>query len=98
MSGGCINQAFRMEGSDGSRYFIKLNHASKLPMFAAENAGLVAIAATRTVRVPQPIAHGTSGEHAFLVLEYLDLNGGGNARLLGQQLAALHRVQAQQFG
>ena len=98
LSGGCINQAWRMDGRDGMRYFVKLNHASKLPMFAAENAGLAAIAATRTVRVPQPVAHGTSGEHAFLVLEYLDLNGSGNARLLGQQLAALHRVQAPQFG
>jgi len=106
VAGGCINQTWRIEGRDGSRYFVKLNDANKLPIpstvlrtgFAAESAGLEAIAATKTVRVPQPITHGTAGQHAFLVLEYLDLNGSGNARLLGEQLAALHRVQAEQFG
>ncbi len=98
ISGGCINQAWRIEGRGGARYFVKLNDANKLTMFEAEHAGLNAIAATRTVRVPQPIAHGTASEHAFLVLEYLDLQSSGDARLLGEQLAALHRTQALQFG
>ncbi len=91
LTGGCINQAWHINSRNGTHYFVKLNDAAKLPMFAAESAGLIAIAATHTVRVPQPIAQGTSDEHAFLVLEYLDLAGSGNARLLGQQLAALHR-------
>ena len=87
-----------MEGREGACYFVKLNDDSKLPMFAAESAGLKAIAATRTVRVPQAITHGNAGEHAFLVLEYLNLNSSGKAHLLGEQLAALHRTQAPQFG
>lgn len=98
VSGGCINQAWRVEGHDGLRYFVKLNDAQKLPMFEAESAGLKALAATRTVRVPQPVSCGMSGEHAFLVLEFLDLKGSGNARLLGEQLAALHRCTSSQFG
>jgi fructosamine-3-kinase len=106
LSGGCINQAWRVDGRDGTRYFIKLNDVHKLAIpssmlrigFAAEQAGLDAMAATHTVRVPQPITHGTTGQHAFLVLEYLELNSSGNARLLGEQLAALHRAQAKQFG
>ncbi|MBI4936690.1 MAG: fructosamine kinase family protein [Nitrosomonadales bacterium] len=98
LGGGCINRAFRLEGTDGARYFVKLNDKHKLPMFEAEAAGLAAIAATRTVRVPQPVVCGLSGEHAFLVLEFLDLNGSGNARLLGEQLAALHRCTSTQFG
>ena len=98
LSGGCINQAYRISGRDGRHFFAKLNDARKLPMFAAESAGLEAIAATKTLRVPQPITHGAAGQHAFLVLEYLDLSGSGNARLLGEQLAALHRMQAPQFG
>jgi len=98
LSGGCINQTFRISGRDGRHFFVKLNDAHKLPMFATESAGLEAIAATKTVRVPQPITHGTAGQQAFLVLEYLDLNGSGDARLLAEQLAALHRVQAKQFG
>ena len=106
ISGGCINQAWRIENGDGVRYFVKLNDARKLSIpstvlgtgFEAESAGLTAIAATHTVRVPQPVTCGTCGEHAFLVLEFLDLNGNGNARLLGEQLAALHRCTSNQFG
>ena len=106
LSGGCINQAWRINGCSDAHYFVKLNDAAKLPIpstwlrtgFAAESAGLMAIAATHTVRVPQPIVHGTADQYVFLVLEYLDLTGSGNARLLGQQLAALHRTQAKEFG
>jgi len=98
LSGGCINQAWRIESRDGARYFVKLNSAGKLPMFEAEQTGLAAIAATQTVRVPQPLTCGICGEHTFLVLEFLELRGSGNERPLGAQLAALHRVQARQFG
>ena len=98
VSGGGINQTWRIENGDGMRYFVKLNDARKLPMFEAESAGLTTIAATHTVRVPQPFTCGVCGEHAFLVLEFLDLNGSGNARLLGEQLAALHRCTSNQFG
>lgn len=97
-SGGCINQAWRIEGRDGARYFVKLNSADKLAMFEAEQVGLAAITTTQTVRVPQPITSGICSEHAFLALEYLDLCSNGNEHLQGEQLAALHRIQARQFG
>lgn len=98
VSGGDINKSYRLDGHNGACYFVKLNDTHKLAMFAAEQAGLEAIAATGTVRVPRPIAHGAVGEYAFLVLEYLELNGSGNAGLLGEQLAALHRCGSNQFG
>jgi len=98
LGGSNINHAFCLEGENGTRYFAKLNEADKAGMFAAEHVGLEAIAATKTVRVPQAIAHGVSGQHAFLVLEYLELKGCGNARLFGEQLAALHRTIAPKFG
>lgn len=98
LGGGCINRAWRIEGHNGARYFVKLNDARRLPMFGAESVGLAAIAATHTVRVPQPVACGACGEHAFLALEFLDLSGSGNERLLGGQLAALHRCTSAQFG
>lgn len=89
--GGCINQAYRIRGEDGRQFFVKLNDAHHHPMFAAEATGLEAIAATHTLRVPQPVAHGTAGAHGFLVLEYLELHPRGDAKLLGARLAALHR-------
>ncbi len=98
LGGGDINSAWRLEGADGARYFVKLNDADKQAMFAAERAGLVEMAKTATVRVPQPVADGVSGRHAFLVLEYLEFEGGGDARRLGEQLARMHRASAPQFG
>ena len=98
VGGGSINQAYRLEGTDGSRYFLKLNDARHLPMFAAEAQGLNAIAATNALRVPQPVAHGSADAHSFLVLEHLELGSRGDARLLGEQLAALHRCTNGEFG
>lgn len=98
VSGGCINRTYRLEGADGSRYFAKFNDAVYHPMFAAEAEGLAAIAATNTLRVPRAIAHGITGEQSYLVLEYLELGSRGNAGLLGEQLAALHRCTSPCFG
>ncbi len=55
IGGGCINDAKRLEGC-GQQYFVKLNGAECLPMFEAEAAGLAAIAASGTIRVPRPMA------------------------------------------
>jgi len=98
VGGGGINEAYCLEGTDGSRYFLKLNDAQHLPMFVAEAAGLDAIAATNTIRVPHPIAHGSAGGKSYLVLEYLELSSRGDAKLLGEQLAALHRCKGKNFG
>jgi fructosamine-3-kinase len=98
VGGGCINQTHRLYGRDGRDFFVKLNDAHHHAMFVAEAAGLEAIARTQTVRVPQPVSHGLCGAQSFLVLEYFDLQGRGNAARLGEQLAAMHRCTANQFG
>ncbi|MFZ5503634.1 MAG: fructosamine kinase family protein [Pseudomonadota bacterium] len=98
VGGGSINAAYRLRGVDGGCYFVKLNAAQHHAMFAAEATALDAIAATNTLRVPRPIVQGVSGKHSYLVLEYLQLNSRGNAQLLGEQLAALHRWTAPKFG
>ncbi|MGC2049144.1 MAG: fructosamine kinase family protein [Gallionella sp.] len=98
VGGGWISQTYHIDGQDGRRYFVKLNSADKLAMFSAEVAGLSEIAATQTIRVPQPITHGVAGKQSFLVLEHLELTSHGDAPLLGKQLAALHRVRSAQFG
>jgi fructosamine-3-kinase len=55
-------------------------------------AALHALAATDSVRVPWPLCSGVAAGQAFLVLEYLDLRGHGDAARLGEQLARLHRA------
>ena len=91
LCGGDINQAFSV--SDGARrYFVKTNRAERLPMFEAEAEALRVLAATHSVRVPQPLCLGAAAGQAFLVLEYLDLRDSGDAARLGEQLAMLHRA------
>ena len=93
VGGGCIHESYTW----GS-YFIKTNRLSEADNFAAEAAGLAAIAATGTIRTPEVIRHGTEGKTAFLVLECLSLTSLGDEASLGEQLAALHEHTAGSFG
>jgi fructosamine-3-kinase len=99
IGGGCINRGYRMSGA-GRSYFVKLNSAPRAPMFQAELEGLAAIAATGTLRVPQPVCVGRDADHSWLALEYVELARAdtGSMATLGEQLAALHRCSAARFG
>jgi protein-ribulosamine 3-kinase len=99
VSGGCINRGFHLQGS-ACAFFVKLNTASALSMFEAEVAGLDEIAATNTVRVPLPICADSDEEQAWLVLEHLPLSSGGPRAMavLGERLAAMHRIAHERFG
>jgi len=99
IGGGCINSAYRIEG-DTQDYFVKVNRQELLPMFEAEAECLREIDSTQTVRTPIPICSGTAEGQAFLVMENLNLKParGECDRLLGQGLAAMHRVARSHFG
>ena len=100
-AGGSINRTFCLDGTDGSCYFLKLNAAHRHAIFVAEIYGLETIAATATLHVPLPVAHGMTMQQSYLVLEHLEhleLQPRGDAKLLGEQLAALHRCSAPRFG
>jgi fructosamine-3-kinase len=100
VGGGCINQAYQI--SDGTTtYFVKLNQASQGEMFAAEMLGLQQMYETKTIRVPKPICWGTTNNSSYIVLEYLEMNGGGNKswQQMGRNLAAMHKtISNQGFG
>ena len=97
MGGGCINTAIRL--SDGNRHwFVKLNQASRLDMFQAEAEGLRELADAGAIRVPRPLCTGTAEGQSYIVMEYISLGGSGSSALAGEQLAALHRHQAESFG
>jgi len=98
VGGGCINRGFGLR-TDAGELFVKLNSAGKLAMFEAEAAGLEEIAASKTVRVPQPICAGSDGARSWLVLEFLRIGRAGPAMgRLGEQLAAMHRTTRSRFG
>jgi fructosamine-3-kinase len=58
--------------------------------FDAEAAALAEIAATRTLRAPQVLAHGVAAGAGYLLLEWIDLAGDGDWDAAGRQLAAMH--------
>ena len=99
ISGGDINRAFLLQGAS-ARYFVKLNRADLVEMFAAEFAGLHELAQTQTVKVPQPITFGQTANTSFLVLEFLELKRATPQaeRLFGEQLAQLHQLKQPFFG
>ncbi|MEN9520166.1 MAG: hypothetical protein RLZZ381_2754 [Cyanobacteriota bacterium] len=100
VSGGCINQGYRVSSEDRT-YFVKLNNVAQVDMFAAEALGLKQMYATQTITVPQPICWGTAANSSYLVLQWLDLGGGSNQSWteMGRQLAAMHRVgSSKDFG
>ena len=97
IAGGSINQAFRVESNRGP-FFVKVNTANGLDMFAAEAEGLEELQQSESLRIPRPLAWGVAGQQSFLVLEYLELGGSGSSSALGEGLAAMHRITADQFG
>lgn len=97
VGGGCINSAFRISGN-GRRYFVKTNRASYAYMFEAEAEALGEMAASATVRVPEPVCTGEHGNQCYVVMEYLELGGNADMAGFGRQLAAMHRVTAGSFG
>lgn len=99
IGGGCINSAFKLSDGD-QHWFIKLNGADRHEMFAAEYAGLAALAASNSIRVPLPLCTGILDNQSYIVMEYIrsGVAGRDGQRKAGEQLAALHRHQADQFG
>lgn len=96
--GGCINQGIVLIGHDGRRFFAKLNAADKLDMFEAEADGLRALAASEAIRVPRPLIYGRAGDAAYLILEWLPLEGRASPEAMGRRLAQLHGQSQAEFG
>lgn len=93
VGGGSVNQAYAVTEGDRA-YFVKLNQIDRVEMFAAEALGLRQLFDSQTIRVPQPIAWGSAGSSAYIVLEWLDIGYGDHQawEAMGHNLAALHRV------
>jgi fructosamine-3-kinase len=80
--------------------FVKLAGAASLPVFEAEAAGLSELALADAVRTPGVLAVGSAAGSAYLALEWLDLGALDvrSQRLLGEQLACMHRRTSDHFG
>lgn len=103
VGGGCISQAEKITLTDGSRYFLKSLAQAPPQMFEAEAAGLKAMAATETIRVPTIVAtgRGTATNTPFILMELIEEGrpAPGFSAEFGRQLAQLHRAsQSERYG
>lgn len=97
ISGGDINEAYGLFLSDGSTIFMKSNQGKREAFFAAEAAGLLAIAQTNTIGTPQVLCIGTEesgGGYAFLLLEFVKEGKklSDYWTVFGHELAAMHKA------
>lgn len=97
--GGSINESYCWESSKGP-VFVKVAPIEQRAMFEAEAEGLQELARAKALRVPRVLALDEAADTVFLALEWIDLGGSASAASvkLGEQLARMHRVTAEQFG
>ncbi len=100
ISGGDINQAFRLETAQQS-FFLKYNvYPRGAEMLYTERAGLERLAATEALAIPRSLAQGTAEQYHFLLLEdWSDQQAGQHFwETFGRSLAALHQHTDSAFG
>jgi len=96
LSGGDINEAWRVDLGDGQHVFVKTNSRAPATMFAAEAEGLNWLAEAKALRIPRVL--GVS--QRCLVLELVEPGRPDRTfdERLGRSLAALHAAGAPSFG
>ena len=97
LSGGCIHRVVEITLADCSRLVAKINAADRKPLFDEELQGLQALAATKTVLTPVPLASLVEGSHAILLMSRIEPPAPSRdrhvmAEQFGRELAALHLV------
>lgn len=101
VGGGCISTATRYDTDAGS-FFVKTSRDTGPSMFEAEAAGLNAMHATGTIRVPKPLKVGRLSSHSrgsFIIMEFIEIGSSrGNQAELGRQLAEMHKASSSEKG
>jgi fructosamine-3-kinase len=99
VGGGSIAECMHWQGATGD-VFLKLAPVDRRSALEAEATGLAELAAAAAIRVPAVLGTGAAGATAWLALEWIDFRTPGRhaEAVLGERLAALHRVGAPRFG
>ena len=101
ISGGDINDAYKLILTDGRQVVMKANRSAGLSFFQAEADGLEAIHATGTIGTPKVIDVGKDQQHgAFLLLEWVEASPKPHDfwESFGRNLARMHQAPAFHFG
>lgn len=97
VQGGDIHQAYSIISGE-KRFFVKANQVDRLAMFECEHRSLVQIEQSKCIRVPRVSGTGIAGDHAVMVMEFIELDNRIDLTEFGQQLAAMHHCRAPNFG
>lgn len=101
ISGGSINNTYKLTVNNQHTYFAKTNSATAFPqMFKKEKSGLLLLSKQQCIKTPTVIATLEAGKEQLLLLEWIQSGEITNHfwKLFGEQLAALHQSTHQFFG
>ena len=95
VGGGDISAAWRVGPA-----FVKTGGIDSLEMLQAEAEGLQELNAAGAIRVPKVLGVGSTENDAYFATEWIDFDRPTSdiERLLGEQLAAMHRCTKDRFG
>lgn len=99
LSGGCINNAVRLQ-TVGGDFFLKWNEQAAEGMFAAEAEGLQLLRTSDSLCIPEVLGMGKVAGKDYLLLEYIQSSAPSSAYWedLGRSLAQLHNQTGQKYG
>ncbi|WP_044201081.1 fructosamine kinase family protein [Flammeovirga sp. OC4] len=99
ISGGCINEAFKMKTNQGD-YFLKVNTHMPLHFFEMEKEGLLLLTDKSNFTIPNVIALGTFEGVQYIILEFIEGRRTSTNfwESLGSKLAELHQNSHETFG
>ncbi len=100
ISGGCINETFKLETNQSS-FFLKINSSRLYPgMFATEAKGLNLLSEANEITIPAVILADEHETNSFLILEWIE-RGKRTKNFFenfGTKLARLHKHSNECFG
>jgi fructosamine-3-kinase len=99
VTGGDVNQAYRLELDRGERVFVKTHPHPPSGFYEAEADGLALLRDTGAIRVPHVLAVGDATS-PFLALEWIEAapRGAGFEEAFGRALATMHGVTLGSYG
>ena len=99
ISGGCINNSYRVSTTKGL-FFLKWNREELIEMFDTEARGLKLLNNLSPIINPTPLAKGTLDNRSYLLTEWLE-QGAQSATFwgnFGENLAKQHKETSSTFG
>jgi fructosamine-3-kinase len=101
VSGGSINESFKVVINRRDNFFCKINVVEKFPsLFLKEKHGLELLSSYKVIRVPKVYGVITFNDHQALLIEWIE-EGPRNEKFwknFGEQIAGLHSITATSFG